>query len=56
MVTTVAGVVGLRDGEPVFAATFNEQLQLVGEHHYAACWVDVTEGVKTTEGAVSNGN
>ena len=26
-------------------------LQLVGEHHYAACWVDVTEGK-----AKSNGN
>jgi oligopeptide/dipeptide ABC transporter ATP-binding protein len=37
-------------------------LQLVGEHHYAACWVDVTEGAKTTEtvkvteGVTTNGN
>ena len=30
--TTVAGVLELRDGEPVFAGTFNEQLRLVGDH------------------------
>ena len=30
--TTVAGVVELRDGEPVFAATFEAQLRLVGAH------------------------
>lgn len=30
--TTVAGVVRMRDGEPVFAVTFNEQLRLVGDH------------------------
>ena len=29
--TTVAGVAGLRDGEPVFAGTFDEQLRLVGD-------------------------
>ena len=30
--TTVAGVERLDDGEPVFAATFDEQLCLVGQH------------------------
>jgi len=30
--TTVAGVERLDDGEPVFAATFEQQLRLVGEH------------------------
>jgi enamine deaminase RidA (YjgF/YER057c/UK114 family) len=30
--TTVAGVERLDDGEPVFAATFDEQLRLVGDH------------------------
>ena len=31
-------------------------LQLVGDHHYAACWVDVTQGARKTEGALTNGN
>jgi enamine deaminase RidA (YjgF/YER057c/UK114 family) len=30
--TTVAGVERLENGEPVFAATFDEQLRLVGDH------------------------
>jgi enamine deaminase RidA (YjgF/YER057c/UK114 family) len=30
--TTVAGVARLEDGEPVFASSFDEQLQLVGDH------------------------
>ena len=30
--TTVAGVLSLHDGEPIFAATFDEQLKLVGDH------------------------
>ena len=30
--TTVAGVVGLHEGEPVFGETFDEQLALVGDH------------------------
>ncbi len=30
--TTVAGVEGIEDGEPVFAASFDRQLQIVGEH------------------------
>jgi enamine deaminase RidA (YjgF/YER057c/UK114 family) len=30
--TTVAGVVGLEEGEPVFAPTFEAQLETVGDH------------------------
>src|SRR4051794_27150745 len=30
--TTVAGVEGLEDGEPVFGATFERQLEIAGEH------------------------
>jgi enamine deaminase RidA (YjgF/YER057c/UK114 family) len=30
--TTVAGYEGLEDGEPVFAATFDRQLEIVGDH------------------------
>ena len=43
--TTVAGVERLDDGEPVFAATFEEQLRLVGDHlgrrlHRFGCGLD----------------
>ena len=43
--TTVAGVERLDDGEPVFAATFEEQLRLAGDHlarrlHHFDCQLD----------------
>jgi enamine deaminase RidA (YjgF/YER057c/UK114 family) len=47
--TTVAGVERLEDGEPVFAATFEAQLDIVGEHlvrrlqHFGAELDDVVD-------------
>jgi enamine deaminase RidA (YjgF/YER057c/UK114 family) len=47
--TTVAGVLRLEDGEPVFARTFEAQLDIVGEHllrrleHFGAKLHDVVD-------------
>jgi enamine deaminase RidA (YjgF/YER057c/UK114 family) len=32
MFTSVSGVIGMREGTPVFAGTFGEQLRLAGRH------------------------
>jgi enamine deaminase RidA (YjgF/YER057c/UK114 family) len=47
--TTVAGVERLEEGEPVFAATFETQLDIVGDHlirrleHFGADLADVVD-------------
>jgi len=47
--TTVAGVVRLEEGEPVFAPTFEAQLDVVGEHvlrrlrHFGAALRDIVD-------------
>ena len=49
--TTVAGVVRLRDGEPVFGETFEDQLALVGDHlrrrlaHFGCDLSDVVDAI-----------
>ena len=56
--TTVAGVVRLEEGEPVFAPTFETQLDIVGEHllrrlrHFGAELRDVVDATVWVHPAV----
>ena len=56
--TTVAGVERLEDGEPVFASTFDAQLEIVGEHlprrlqHFGADLSDVVDATVWVHPAV----
>ena len=58
MFTTVAGVVRLEEGEPVFAPTFEAQLDVVGEHvlrrlrHFGAELRDIVDATVWVHPAV----